>query len=85
MKEEFKRRFCTMKLEWDTLSEEEQALAKKLEAVNIRTTLAQEFWKLESDAPRADITKDAEDEYQRDLEEWKALQTAPTTPQQFHQ
>lgn len=49
MKEEYKWHFHIAKLNWDALSEEEQAEAKKPEPVAIRTALAREFWNLESE------------------------------------
>jgi hypothetical protein len=46
------------------------------------TAITAEFWNLESDDFRDEVAKLAEEEHQK---EWELRQSAPKTPQQFHQ
>jgi hypothetical protein len=53
--------------------------------VAMMTSICVEFWKLQSEEFRDHVAQEAEEQYQKDLEHWEALQRAPKTPQQFHQ
>ena len=53
--------------------------------VSMMTAITAEFWNLESDDFRDEVAKLAEEEHQKEVLEWELRQSAPKTPQQFHQ
>lgn len=85
MLEEFTRRFTVAKGMYDALSEEVQDATEKPKAVKIRTELAKQFWSSETEEVRARFGAEAEEEYEREMEEWQAAQIIPKTPLQYHQ
>lgn len=87
MKTEYERRFKTAQKEFEDASEEERVekgLTKPV-PVKLRTSVGQEFWKLESADFRSKVEEEAEDKYLKEMEEWEENQQVPKTPQQFHQ
>lgn len=82
---EYNRRITTAKLNYDALPEEAQMTAAKPEPVRIRTEIAKEFWATETQETRDRFAKEAEEEFDRDMEEWESLQKSPMTPIQYRQ
>lgn len=82
---EYNRRMTAARLIYDALSEEAQETATRPEPVRIRTELAKEFWATETQETRDRFAKEAEEEFEREMEEWESLQKSPMTPIQYHQ
>lgn len=81
----FTRRFKEAKIAYDEMSEKAQAETETPKAVKIRTELVKEFWNGENEEARARYATEAEEEYEREMEEWESVQTIPKTPLQYHQ
>jgi hypothetical protein len=87
VKEEHERRYAVAKHKYNNMTEAERE-AQQLEdpvRVSMMTAITAEFWNLESDDFRDEVAKLAEEEHQKEVLEWELRQSAPKTPQQFHQ
>jgi len=87
VKEEHERRYTVAKKKYEDATEDERK-SQEMEVpvrVAMMTSICGEFWRLESEEFRDGVAQEAEEVYQKDLEQWEALQRAPKTPQQFHQ
>jgi len=87
VKEEHDRRYALAKKKYEDSTEEERE-SQGMEVpvrVAMMMEICAEFWKLESEEFRDEVSQSAEDEHQDNLKQWETLQNAPKTPQQFHQ
>lgn len=57
----------------------------KPQAVKMRAEIGSEFWKLETDALREEVTSDAELIHAEEMSKWEEVRVALKTPLQFHQ
>ena len=87
IKEEYLRRYAIAKKEYDNATEQDKAsgVVNKPVPVRLRSEVGKEFWLLESDAFRAAVAQEAENNHTKEVEEWEDLKKVPRTAVQFHQ
>jgi hypothetical protein len=87
IKEEYLRRYVVAKRAWDDATQEDRdsRVIKKPIPVQLRTEVGKEFWVLETEEFREEMSKNAEDTHLKEMEEWEALKNVPKTALQFHQ
>ncbi|KIM87300.1 hypothetical protein PILCRDRAFT_3800 [Piloderma croceum F 1598] len=87
VKEEHERRYAVAKHKYNNMTEAEREAQQLKDPVRVSmmTAITAEFWNLESDDFRDEVAKLAEEEHQKEVLEWELRQSAPKTPQQFHQ
>lgn len=87
VKDEYTRRYTMEKKKYDDATDDdrEAGVVTMPVALQLRTKICMEFWNLETDEFRKEVAQEAEKNHLEELEEWKANQEAPKTPQQFHQ
>lgn len=100
VKAECDRRFAVLKNAYDDYTLRKASYVKAIEegetleepvpvqkpvAIQLRATVGQEFWLLESAEFRKEIQLDAEETYNQEMAEWEEAKLVPKSPQQFHQ
>jgi hypothetical protein len=87
IKAEYTRRFRWANEEYENATEEER-LEKGLTApvaIALRCKVGREFWMLESEQFRQELSELSEKEHTSNMEAWEVSQKVAKTPQQFHQ
>lgn len=85
MKKEGDRRLNAAFIAYNMLTDEEREKIKPPAAIQIRKTVAEEFWATESDAVREDVKAKAKEIHEEELKEWAQLKEVPQTPAQHYQ